>query len=883
MAQPASVPPLRAPLVGRGRELEELEAAFERAVSTRTPQAVTLFGSPGVGKSRLVDEFLEMVEARSTDARVLRGVCRENGPAFAVVRQILRSRFELPENAEAKDADARLRKELAEVLGDERVADLAHFVGRFLDLRLSDSPLSKAFDDDPGQVARVGQAVLRRFFEADAAQAPIVLTFEDLHWAQDDSLGLVEYLFETLRDAPILLVAVSRPDLIQRRASWTRNAPNHLAVELAPLGTEDAAELVAKLLSPLEEPPQALVDAAVEVANGSPYLLEQMVRTFFTSRTLTVDENGAWQVDLERLEDAQLPMTFDDAIRARISSLAPTERELLEKASAMGGVFWVGALIALSRLDKTTPELWGGQESLVAHYQDALASLAARDFVMELPDSSIPGQQEFAFKHNPERETLHRLADSARMRRYHLVVAEWLDVHLEERGEAQLEMLAQHYEEGGATTRSASFWLAAGDRARDRYAHAKAAQYYERGLSLMNEADVVAQLDALHHYGDVLQHDGRYEDALRTFGRMRALAYRLDLKAKGGVAHNRIGRVYRTIGRLDEAMRHLGTGLALFDAIQDRRGVASSYDDIGKVHWMRGTYEAADQFLRQALEMRRSFWDPRSVALSCNNLALVCQERGEFAEALALFQEALSLRRSIGDRPGIAQTLNNLGTVHQDDGDHPRARELYREALEIAQTVGDRMRQAVILTNLGESSYRMEQPEEAIRVLQQAEEIGRSLGDRILEGEILRGLAKAHMLIKDFERARDYVERSVALFEEAKGKPFLGVALRTQGEIAACAGWVGEDHDRAKDAFLRSIRLFEELGNQPELAHSCEAFATFLVAHPERARDPLVIREATLLRDRAEEIRSRLRASEEFAPEPPTNKMRKPEEMLPSA
>jgi tetratricopeptide (TPR) repeat protein len=269
--------------------------------------------------------------------------------------------------------------------------------------------------------------------------------------------------------------------------------------------------------------------------------------------------------------------------------------------------------------------------------------------------------------------------------------------------------------------------------------------------------------------------------------------------------------------------------------------------------------------MRQALERRQALGDRRSIALSFNNLGLVYQDSGRFHEAQTAFQEALLIRREIDDKPGIAQTLNNLGTIAQDNEDHQRAVDLYQEALEVASEVGDRMQQAVVLTNLGESNYRLERPTDAIRVLKQAEGISETLGDRILSGEILRGLAKAHMLIHDIGKARDYVSRSIELFEEARGKPFLGVALRTQAEIYAAAGWGGgDDHLHAKESFLRSLHLFEELGNDVELMNTCEAFAEFLESNPDNQTDPVLAHEAMSMRSRADEIRERLRLSEDY-------------------
>ena len=857
---------IRSPLVGRGPEMRELDEALARALSTRQPQAVSIIGSAGIGKTRLLHEFVTKVRDRERRVRIYRGLCREGGPSFGVVQRILRARFGIIEGADPEQTRETFRAMVSEALGDRRVTEFLHFLGAFLDLKYPESPFIKAVEEDPQQFALVSRAVLRRFFEVDAEKSALVLSFEDLHWGHDDSLDLAQYLIESLADAPILILCTARPELLARRAGWTKaGGARHLRLELSPLAPDDAAQLMVNLLAPTGEPPEEMVDAGVDIAGGSPYLLEQMVRTFHDAGALTVLPDGVWAVDLDRLDDAELPLSVDDAISARISGLSPAERNLLEMASTMGGVFWLGALVALSRIEQPVPELWGGHETTIAHIRDTLKSLANRDYVLELPDSSIPGEVEFAFKHNLERETVHRLTNRTALKRFHLVVGEWLEFRLAERAEEQCEMLAQHFEEGGTHRKAASYYIMAADRARERYANAKAAEYYSRGLELLGDEDTLQRIDALHHQGDVLQLAGRNEDAKNAFRAMLQIAFKLDLKSKGGAAHNRLGRLFRAIGQLDEAMRHLGTGHALFDASGDPRGVASSLDDVGKVHWMRGNYENAERFMRQALALRQELGDKRSIALSHNNLGLVYQDSGRFAEAQAAFEDALVLRREIDDKPGIAQTLNNMGTIHQDSDDHERAAAMYEEALSVAREVGDRMRQAVILTNLGESNYRRNRPADAIKVLKQAEEISQTLGDRILEGEILRGLGKAHMLVHDMPVAREYVGRSISLFQESRGKPFLGVALRTQAEIYAAAGWGGgDDHLKAKESFEKVIDLFEELGNDVELATTCTRYAEFLDSSPDSKTDPVLAHEAMTLRARADEIRDRQRSTEDY-------------------
>ena len=854
-----------APIVGREPQLGELLERAAAVLAARTPRAVTVLGGAGVGKSRLLSEFLVRLRAREPRWRVLKTQVRPGGSALGPVQRLLKARFGLLDVADTEAARARVREQVEAVLGDRRSEEFLHFLGAYLGLEFPGTPFARAVEETAAERRAVGRAVLRRFLELDAREQPLLLLVEDLHYAPEDTLDLFHCLATGLQEGPVLLLFGARPELLARRGDWFDGGSGkarHDRLDLAPLGPDEAAQLVERLLGAwLPEVPEALIDAAVDEAGGNPYLLRQIVRSFAEHGVVHFEPGGRASVRLDRLDEAHLPLDVEQAIGARIASLAPAERELLERAAALGGVFWLGALVAIERHGARPPELWGGQDSLATHYEQMLDDLAERDFVLRMPDSTLPGEIEYAFRHNLERELLARLAPPAERRSHQRVLAEWLQARLPEPDEAQCEMLAQAYEAGGVGHAAARFYLEAAERARARYANRKAAEYFGRGLALLGEEDAVARLQALHDHGDVLQLDGRNEEALAAFQEMLQLAWRLDLRAKGGVAHNRIGRLYRSIGRLREAMRHLGTALALFEASGDERGIASTLDDIGKVHWMRGDYETAERFTLQALERRRALGDDRGVALGYNNLGIVYQDSGRFAEALEAFQQALELRRSIDDLPGIAQSLNNLGTVYQDRGEHERAAELYREALQVARRVGDRMRQAVVLTNLGESEYRRGRPKEAIEVLREAERLSEGLGDLILEGEILRGLAKAHLLARDETRAREYIDAAIDRFERAGGEPFLGVALRTFAEISAEAGWGGEEHERAQQAFERAMAIFEQLGNDVELLRTAEAYASFLERHA--ASDADAAARARKLRERAEAIRGRLHESGE--------------------
>jgi tetratricopeptide (TPR) repeat protein len=864
----------RAVLVGRAAEMRELERAYAAARDKKQARTVTVLGAPGVGKTRLVRDFL--VRAREPGRqtpRVFRGTAREGGPAYDVFARVLRARFGIVEGMDSEAAKAQVRAQLAAVLEDRKVGDVAYFLGQLLELTFQDSPLIKAVEGDPQQIRSMRRAVIKSFLETDAGKGsePIVLVFDELQWAHDDSLQLLSYLVESL-NGPILNVCVARPEMLARRDGWRRpGSERHLVMELSPLGDADAGAMLRDMLAPCASAPEVeeLVDSAVTLAGGNPAMLEQIVRIYHDAGVLEGSndfEDERWTIHADKLADVKLPLTVQDAVQARIAALVPEERELLERAAAMGGVFWLGGLVAIHRQSEVPPELWeGGEADDVVLMRQLLSELVERDYVLRLPDSTFVGDEEYVFKHNLEREALLGLTPPASARRYHRAIAEWLSFRESaDASEEYLDMLARHREKAGAVALAATSFVQAGEVARSRYANTKAAELLAKGLQLLDQcdhADEDLRLAALHHCGDVLQALGRTDEAYRAFVEMLTRAWRLDLRSKGGAAHSRIGRLYRETGRLDEASRQLTAALALFGQAADERGIASTLDDIGKLQWLRGDYALALEYTLRSLAMRRKIGDQRSVALSLNNLGLIQHDSGNYQAAVDSFEQALHIRREIGDLVGVSITLNNLGSVAQDARDDSKALAFFEQAYEVARETGDRNRIAVILTNLGETHNRMGQSDKAIVLLKQAEDLADELGDRMGLAEAVRGLGKAYLVRREYTRARECTKRAVELFSQAESQVELGVALRMLGEVASAEAAGGHNLQEAAEHFKRSITIFEEFGNEVELARSSRAYAELLRRTPEHATNPAIAAKAKELASRAEEIFAKMRAT----------------------
>ncbi|MEO7032280.1 MAG: tetratricopeptide repeat protein [Polyangiaceae bacterium] len=858
---PTAVLDLRAPLTGRDADLRRLDSIFERALSEGDARAVTLVGPAGIGKTRLVSEYLKKRAPSEPALRAFWGVPRSERLAYGLFERLLRARFGVADGLDRHAASTKIRDELALVLEDRRVGDVSYFLGELMNLPFAESPLTRAVADDPSQARLMRRAILRSFVESDAERGPLCLICEDVHVADEDSIELLRYLIENLK-GPIVIACLARPEFLARHEGWREiGGARHEVIELGAVTAHESTEIMAELLRKVHGgAAPRLIDAAVGMAGGTPGLLEHMVRIFFDSGVLR-EQAGAWEVDLDRLASAKLPLTVADAVAARIAALSAQDRRLLEQAAAMGSVFWLGGLVALGRLDQKAPDYWEVDAVTdITDVEKLLTDLVQRDYVLNLPDSAFSGEKEYIFKHNLERERIASLSAPAALRRYHRSIADWLAQKETLRSQEEyVAMLARHLEHGGSLTRAAFTYLDAGNIARQQYAAKKAHDYYQKGLGLLGDDDARRRIDALHNHGDVLLLLGRTDDALAAFREMHAIAFRLGLRAKGGAAHNRIGRVYRDTGSLELARDHLETALALFESVKDSRGVAASHDDIGKLLWMRGEYESALEELKKALEMRKEHGDGRSIALSLNNIGLVWRDHGQQAQAREALEAALKIRRELDDPLGSVESLNDLGQLALDQSEHEKALGLFTEAHTLAKDVGEHNRIAAVLTSIGETHQRMGNSDEAVIYLTQAEELCDELGDKLHLAEAKRALAKTYLEQRELKKARELIKRAVDLFGQVRSKPHLAVALRTLGEVTGAGAW-GDGHEvKAVDYFMRSIAICKEIGNELEVARSYQAFSTYVFSSLHYRHNADIQREAQKLSEMADEILERHR------------------------
>jgi class 3 adenylate cyclase len=436
-------------LVGRARELELLSGTWDRVASERTPQLVTVIGPAGVGKTRLGVEFATLVESRG--GRIVRGrsLPYRESTAYAALGFQLKQLCGIFENDSVESAQQKLEGAVSTLLPPAESRSVTEHLAVLLGL------------DPTGTVADRESLFfsIRTFIEAVATDRPTMLVFEDLHWGDESLLDLVELLAARLRDLPILVVVLARPELLDARPTWGGGLLAHSAIQLRPLDARDASELAAHRLTELgisERSGEAMELA--QLADGNPLFIEQLVAA--------LAETGE--------TEAALPTTIRELIAARLDALPPSERSVLLDAAVAGKVFWRGAL---ERMSTDTSALGA-----------ALAELERRDLVGRDTVSAFEGDHQFSFNHVLVRDVAYELLPRARRQERHREVALFLEDSSGEFGEIGAA-LARHWRDAGDQERAVDYFAEAAAAAERGWAKQRAADLYREAYTLVPEDD----------------------------------------------------------------------------------------------------------------------------------------------------------------------------------------------------------------------------------------------------------------------------------------------------------------------------------------------------------------------------------------------------------
>ncbi len=663
---------LESPMIGRDRERLILDQTFERTVSDHACQLFTVLGGAGVGKSRLVHEFVRAARERAT---ILRGRCLPYGDGITYwpIVEIVKQASGIGDTDTPEDARARL--DAAFGAGDDgprTVERIAQLMG------LSDVPA-------PAEETRWA---IRRLIETLATSKPVVVVFDDVQWAQPTFLDLIEHIAEWSRDAPILLVVVSRPDLLELRPNWGGGKLNATTILLEPLGATESQALIASLAGRIDLPP-AIADRISTAAEGNPLFVEELFAMLLDEGAFRSEDGHL--VATSDLATLRVPPTIAALIAARLDRIMGADRAALERASVVGKAFWRDAVAELS------PEV---ERSEVP---SRLRDLIRMDFV-RADRSTFPDDEGYRFRHILVRDAAYDGLPKEIRADLHRRFARWLErvagdrvaefeevvaYHLEQAYRYRLELgpLDDAYAAAGAE--AGERLGTAGHRALARGDLPAAISMLERAAELLT-SDAPSRAAVLTELGSALTERGEFARASAIFtGAIEAAGRAGDEGAGERAALTRMHVFFFTDpGGVAEATRNeVERLIPIFEGRGDDLGLAKARRRLALVHRTHGAGRSMAQQLDLAIGHARKAGDAREEARSTSLLA-IAEWLGPTPEPAAEAHCRALLEQAHGDRIVERGARYALAALAAIDGRFDDARTELAARLAICEELG---------------------------------------------------------------------------------------------------------------------------------------------------------------------------------------------------
>jgi class 3 adenylate cyclase/tetratricopeptide (TPR) repeat protein len=687
-----------AAFVGRDAELDLLHNTYARSVRDRRSHLVTVVGEPGVGKSRLVSEFLAGVER----ATVLSGrtLPYGEGVTYWPLASMIKESAGISDDDPAAEAFEKLRLSCE----SEAVADLLAAALGVL-----------GATDDERSPEELAWAALR-WAEQLAEAQPLVLVFDDVQWSEDRLLDLIEHLAPRLRRVPVMVVCVARPELFEKRPAWGGGSARSLALEVGPLAVTEAEELAAALLGGDEVAPEqrALV---LEKAEGNPLFLAE------TARMVAGANGGA---SLERVPD-----TVQAVIAARIDALDTGQKRSLQRAALIGRAFWRGALEALTPGDDV----------------DALLdALLDRELILPEEHSTLKSERAYRFTHGLIREVAYSGISKAQRATDHRAFAAWLG---QQAADELPDIRAYHLDHAAALlaelegtvptdlAREAAAELeAAGRRCLRRAEFRSARRLLTRATEL--EPTLPRRALAAHAAWRLSDVPTVRDEAAGALRDARAAGQRdiegLALVLLGEIALNADSDVARASELADAA-------LATFPA-DEARGRYDAHTLVAAIAWWTGDAEGSRRHGEAMIELAAAMQRPDLESLALTQLASVTSVQDDLERARELHERARRLAEESGSREAIGLALAMSAGTAEAEQDLERAEDEIEEACAVFDEIGAAGRYAWALTRRGAIQAEQGELEAAEQVLREAVRRLRSTHDQGFLVEAERQLAE---------------------------------------------------------------------------------------------------------------------------------------------
>ncbi len=795
---------VEAPFVGRDAELRLVKDLFNASADQSRARLVSVVGVAGIGKSRLSWEFEKYIDGVAADVWWHRGRCLSygEGVAYWALAEMVRGRAKILEDEDAESSVAKLQAVVEEQVTDpeERAwiePRLLHLLG-----------LTERVAADREDLF----AAWRRFFELLAEQGPLVLVFEDIHWADEGLVAFIEYLLDWGRHHPLFVLTLARPEVADRHPGFPGSTRSAATLPLDPLTDDAMDELLDGLVPGL---PEALRTRLRDAADGIPLYAVETVRMLRDRGVLEQAAGGV--VVTGDLSTFEVPETLHALIASRLDGIPESERRLLQDASVLGKTFTPRGLAALSGLSG-------------ADVDGLVASLVRKELLAFETDPFSPERGQLGFLQAlVQRVTYETIARRDRRAR-HLAVAQYLASDSGIDADEIAEVIAMHYldaheaDPGAADAdevkaNARSWFTRAADRAASLAASLEAQRAFERAAGLTDEG--VERGRSLARAGELAMMGGRVEEAEPLLAEAIAILEACDRRGEAASAQAQLGEVLFVTGRIEGGVAQLAQALDANETAGDERAIATVSAQLGRLLFFESRADEAMPHIERALELGERLRLYDVVVEALNTKGLLLQVRPN--ESIGLMRQALVLAEEADIPRGALRAYMNLSYLLAQAGKGEEGEHVVERGIALARRRGDRVWELALTTNLVGSYFVTGRWEEVEQVIAELPEEGR-LSDDPVQASMVLMVAQMALHRGEHERVPELAAGYTA-WDDSEYISAAGVAIWARVLIAQAEGRHGDASSECANALRDSAESPEPEAVGAYLERGCESAA----------------------------------------------------------
>jgi serine/threonine protein kinase/tetratricopeptide (TPR) repeat protein len=792
------------PLIGRAAELKTIEALWAKTWSSNIPNLLVISGETGIGKSKLIVEFLGNQVVDKGFIAII-GRCDELGAPYTPFAEIMATILERG-LVKPTTIEGRMTHILDQI---PSLAPLLNIEDTSAHLKEKPAGFSSGLwktlsDRMPNNVADNPLKAQWQFFATIITilveLGPTVLFLDDAASLDESSLALTRFL---IRQVQLPLLVIAECTSTSKPIAWLEAlAPaEREMIHLSPLPTASIRDYLVNLLEgPVSE---AVVTVVEKRSEGNPFQIEEITRQLLDSGDFYRSEEGEWRYTppaaaANDLSQELVSPHLLNALTRRVEKISQNSRDLLVLAALLepGPNFDFDIWLALL----------GGEPQRAA-------AKAALDEALERRLVRDVGHNHYTFRPADIAKALTVALPKARRRELHHQIAEIL---IEKKGDPVL--IGYHYEQAGLATESAHYLETAGARAVAANAINQAVECYKRAVNLVEtQASYVA-------LGNLYRQQGAWADSIMALQRALELAKESQNPDHKARILNDLAFTYWLSDRYREAAQSASAVLKLKNISNIERATAQSH--LGMISWLLGHLKEAEEWGQKAVELLQDSGDESRLAGAYNRLGLIYFAKGKFTEAQKVSQLSLELRRKLGDQWGEAYCLVSLGQVAVDQGNVEQALAYFNNARQLFKQIGSNDGIMVVSTEQSRTLLHQGKTSEALALINQALRLAEEIGKRSAYGlgDIYLLVAQANLALGEIERAQSAAQYALNLVEAAGNRKYIASGQAMLAQIYEAQG----RPDKAEPMYQKALELFTQVGHSADLLRTQLKYALFL-------------------------------------------------------